>query len=88
MLCIDLQGYELNALKSAGNILNTVKYIITELSIQPTYIGGACAADVIQYLSEKGFTYICSNMYGYNMPNFSASGYSEFDALFVRNTQL
>jgi FkbM family methyltransferase len=36
LLCIDLQGYELNALKSFGQRLHDVKYIITECSIQST----------------------------------------------------
>lgn len=85
---MDLQGYELNALVSAGHILHTVKYIISELSIQPTYVGGASAEDVIKYLSAQGFTYICSNRYGYKMPDFSATGFSEFDALFVSHTKV
>ena len=38
LLCIDLQGYELNAIKSLGNHLHKIKYIITECSIVSTYI--------------------------------------------------
>ena len=40
LLCIDLQGYELNAIKSIGDKLRTVKYIITECSIHSTYSNG------------------------------------------------
>jgi len=40
LLCIDLQGYELNAIKSLGNYLHKVKYIITECSIMSTYNAG------------------------------------------------
>ena len=39
LLCIDLQGYELLALKSLGEKIKNVKYIITECSIQSTYKG-------------------------------------------------
>lgn len=85
LLCIDLQGYELNALKSMGDYIKNVKYIITELSICPTYKGGARAIDVIQFLSENGFTYTSSIQYGYDFPNFDVTGFSEFDALFVKN---
>jgi FkbM family methyltransferase len=84
MLCIDLQGYELNALKSMGSYLDSVKYIITELSIDPTYKDGSSALDVIKYLADRGFTYVSSTRYNYNMPDFNAKGFSEFDALFVR----
>ena len=40
ILCIDLQGYELNALKSIGDKLHNIKYIITRCSIESTYING------------------------------------------------
>jgi FkbM family methyltransferase len=84
LLCIDLQGYELNALKSFGERLNNVKYIITECSIQSTYVGGATFLDLLSYLSEYGFEYCCSNRFNYEFPNIKLHGYSEFDALFVR----
>jgi len=87
MLCIDLQGYELNALKSMGSKLSTVKYIITECSIDNTYIDGASFVELNDYLQENGFVYKCSNNYGYNYPDLNCTGYSEFDALFI-NTHL
>ena len=87
LLCIDLQGYELNALKSLGENLRNVKYIITECSIQNTYIGGATFLDLLTYISDYGFEYCCSNRFGYEFPNNSEKGFSEFDGLFV-NTLL
>lgn len=85
LLCIDLQGYELNALKSLGQKLSTVKYIITECSIQNTYEDGAAFIEIMIYLSVFGFEYRCSNRFGYKFPDTSLKGFSEFDALFTKS---
>jgi FkbM family methyltransferase len=84
LLCIDLQGYELNSLKSLGDYLNNVKYIITECSINSTYIGGANFVDLNNYLEKYNFRYITSNKFGDNFPNTNIKGFSEFDALFIK----
>jgi len=83
LLCIDLQGYELNALKSLGENIKNVKYIITECSIQNTYIGGALFIELNKYLESYNFKYICSNKFSYNFPDLTIKGFSEFDALFI-----
>jgi FkbM family methyltransferase len=88
LLCIDLQGYELNAIKSLGDKINKVKYIITECSIQNTYINGATFVELYEYLQQNGFTYICSNKFGNNFPNTTLTGFSEFDALFINKSAL
>jgi FkbM family methyltransferase len=85
LLCIDLQGYELNSLKSLGNKLNNVKYIITECSIKSTYIGGSTFEELNDYLESFNFKYKCSNLFGNNLPNLHLEGFSEFDAMFVKN---
>ena len=85
LLCIDLQGYELNALKSLGEDLRNVKYIITECSIQCTYKNGANFVELLGYLQRYNFRYVCSNISGYNLPNLNLHGFSEFDALFVNS---
>ena len=84
LLCIDLQGYELNALKSLGNNLDNVKYIITECSIKNTYIGGCSFKELYSYLRNYGFEYITSNKFGDNLPNMNLDGFSEFDVLFIK----
>ncbi len=84
MLCIDLQGYELNAIQSMSSRLDTVKYIITECSVESTYVGGSTFAELKDYLEKNGFKYACSNRFGYELPDFTLHGYSEFDALFTR----
>lgn len=86
LLCIDLQGYELNAIKSLGEHLHKVKYIITECSIENTYIGGATFDELNEYLKTYNFKYILSNKFGENYPDLSLRGYSEFDALFVNES--
>jgi FkbM family methyltransferase len=87
MICMDLQGYELNALKSMGEQLKSVKYILTECSIDNTYINGASFVELNNYLQLYGFEYKCSNKYGYSYPDLDCRGFSEFDALFI-NTHL
>jgi FkbM family methyltransferase len=83
LLCIDLQGYELNAIKSLGDSIKNVKYIITECSIQSTYTNGATFKELYDYLTKNNFLYVCSNKFGYKFPDFTLKGYSEFDALFI-----
>lgn len=88
LLCIDLQGYELNAIKSLGNHLRNVKYIITECSIASTYINGATFKELDNYLREHNFKYVSSNMFGEMYPNLELQGFSEFDALFINDAYL
>jgi FkbM family methyltransferase len=83
LLCIDLQGYELCAIKSLGKHLHKVKYIITECSIVSSYSNGASFKELDEYLNNYNFKYVTSNKYGNNYPNLSQTGYSEFDALFI-----
>lgn len=85
LLCIDLQGYELEALKSLGSRLLDVTYIITECSIVSTYKQGAVFSEVKSYLECYGFKYVCSNEYGENDPDYRKQYFSEFDAMFVKN---
>jgi len=88
LLCIDLQGYELNALKSLGESLHNVKYIITECSIQSTYTGGATFLELYEYLRQYNFEYVSSNAFGSQFPNMNIKGFSEFDALFIHRSYL
>ena len=83
LLCIDLQGYELQALKSLGNKIKDVKYIITECSIQTTYKGGTNFKELNSYLEEYGFRYNCSTDFGKYFPNLDLKGFTEFDALYI-----
>lgn len=88
LLCIDLQGYELNALKSLGDKLKNVKYIITECSIVSSYIGGSIFVQLNDYLDKNNFMYVSSNNFGQSFPNTELKGFSEFDALFINKDLL
>jgi FkbM family methyltransferase len=83
ILCIDLQGYELSAIKSLGENIKNVKYIITECSITSTYKDGTTFKEILEYLEKYGFKYICSNAFGTNIPDYSLKHFSEFDAFFL-----
>ena len=83
LLCIDLQGYELNAIKSLGDSIQSIKYIITECSIQSTYTNGATFKELYDYFTKNNFIYVCSNKFGYKFPDLTLKGFSEFDALFI-----
>lgn len=67
LLWMDLQGYELMALKSLGEYLKNVKYIYTECSINPTYINGVDFTELIDFLFKNGFEYITSDEFKENL---------------------
>jgi FkbM family methyltransferase len=52
---MDLQGAELAALESMGNLLDTVEVIHTELEVNPIYEGQCLFSDVNQFLCDRGF---------------------------------
>jgi len=85
LLCMDLQGYELNALKSLSEKINNIKYIITETCINSTYTNGTTFSEINEYLENYGFKYICSDEFKYEFPNTDITGFSEFNALFRKN---
>lgn len=60
-LWLDMQGYELNALKAAENILKTVKVIVTEVEFVEAYAGQPLYNDVKKWLEEKGFKLVAKN---------------------------
>jgi len=82
LIAMDLQGYELNALKSLGLLLQNVKYIITETCIQSTYKEGCNFKELYEFLSQNGFKYMVSDKYGNNIPPGNIKGWSEFNCLF------
>lgn len=84
LLCMDLQGYELNALKSFGEYIKNNKYIILECSINSTYINGCNFKDIYNYLSKNNFKYICSDKFGYELP-YSNDSFCEFNSLFIND---
>lgn len=60
---LDMQGYELNALKASPKIMKTVKAILTEVEFVEAYEGQYLFDDVKDWLEEQGFTMIARNFY-------------------------
>ena len=54
-LVIDVQGFELQVLKGFGEYLDSIEMISVELSRVPLYEGEATAAEVCEWLEERGY---------------------------------
>lgn len=77
LMWLDMQGYELPALKSALTILKTVKVILTEVEFVEAYKGQALFPEVKAWLESQGFEMIAHD---FDMKKSDWFG----DALFVR----
>lgn len=62
LLCMDLQGGELKALKGLGELLNNVKYIITEVQNERMYYNSVLYVELIDYLKKYNFKVICDDL--------------------------
>ena len=71
---IDIQGYELEALKGAGKVLNNIDYILSEVNRAEVYEGCAHIKDLCDFL------YI----YGFELEEVSWAGETWGDGLFVK----
>ena len=68
LLCMDVQGYELNVLKGAGNLINNVRYVIMEEpkrsniylpeGVHSKYIGAPSSEEISAFMTERGFVEI------------------------------
>jgi len=56
---LDIQGFELEALKGASETLKKTKYVLTEVSFTEFYKGQAYFSDIVCYLNTYGFE-ICA----------------------------
>lgn len=56
LLKLDVQGYELEALRGIGNSIAKIRYIVLEVSNHHAYAGGAQYYEIDEYLRSKGFT--------------------------------
>ncbi len=55
-LKLDLQGFELPALRGAGKLLDTVQAIYCEAQIVPEYTGASTFSQIDTFLNTRGFT--------------------------------
>ena len=55
LLKLDVQGYELQALRGCESLLDRFRYVYCECSFVELYEGQALAHEVIDYLHQRGF---------------------------------
>ena len=55
LLKLDVQGFELEALKGASQVLNRCEYVYVEVSFVELYEGQSLAPDVMTLLADEGF---------------------------------
>jgi len=55
LMCIDIEGGELNAFKGAANMLKNTKYIIAETQDVTRNAGSPLRSDIVDYLATFGF---------------------------------
>lgn len=59
LVCADIQGYEIEALKGFGKYLNNVKFIITEIPKDKSmYLGAPTKKEMIDFFIENNFEII------------------------------
>jgi len=79
LIKLDIQGFELEALKGLDDWLNTVKYIICEVSFKEYYQGQAQFLDIANYLAAFKFQLFA---FGSNTP--VGAELNQIDVLFKR----
>jgi len=67
-LDIDVQGYELEVLKSGGRNIKNLLGIHIEVSFVEKYVGQPLFRDVDVFLAERDFTFHCFTGYGTRSP--------------------
>jgi FkbM family methyltransferase len=61
-LVLDVQGAELEVLKGAVKTLESIKYIVSEVSNLELYRDSARMTELVHFLESKGFSFIASNL--------------------------
>ena len=82
LLKLDVQGYELQALKGCTNLLRLFNNIYVECSFVELYLGQALAYQVIEYLLQHDF-HLCGL---YNMVSDANDQAIQADHMFQRQT--
>lgn len=57
LLKIDVQGYELEVLKGASEILGQISFVLVEISLAEIFEGGPSIIDIWQLLTNYGYVY-------------------------------
>ena len=82
LIKLDLQGYELQALKGATRLLERTTFVLVEMALNKSYVGEAGAEDIGRYLNENGFAQIAT----LNQLTDADHNVTQVDALFKKNT--
>jgi hypothetical protein len=83
MLWLDMQGYELPAMKAAPKVLSKVSVIITELEFVEAYAGQPQYHEVKSWLESQGFVLVGGN---FSFPKHPQQWFG--DGIFVRKELL
>jgi len=59
LLKLDLQGYELEALRGATALLPLVQHILLEIAFESAYVGEASFGELYEFLRDAGFSFRC-----------------------------
>lgn len=78
LLNLDIQGVELMAMKSLGNLINRFKIIYTEVNIEELYKGCCLLEDIDKYLES----------YGYKRVKLYMTEYKWGDAIYLHKSLL
>lgn len=62
-LVMDIQGAEMKALRGMDELVKSFKHIITEISLENTYEGGALFSEISDYLETRGFELVEHNLF-------------------------
>lgn len=55
LLCLDIQGYEMEALKGMGSMIHNVKYIITEIPKDKSLYEAPSRQKMLEFFNNNGF---------------------------------
>lgn len=59
LLKLDLQGYELEALRGATALLPHVRHVLLEIAFESAYVGEASFGEIYEFLCDAGFGFRC-----------------------------